>query len=76
MLNGTFRDDPYMWTDLHSPPVAVAKQSMIVVRDKDAKFFQNWTADYSDGDGIEHGKRIAARIGGTYAVLGADTQSR
>jgi hypothetical protein len=46
------------------------KQAVIVVWDKTGKFFQNWTAEFKNGDGIEHGKRIAAQIGGSYAVVG------
>lgn len=47
-------------------------QHVIVVWDKTGKFFQNWTADFKNGDGIEHGKRIAAQLGGTYQVLPRD----
>lgn len=44
-------------------------QDVIVVWDGKGQFFQNWTANYKNGDGIEHGKRIAAQIGGSYAIL-------
>ncbi len=71
-VGGAYRDDPVLWTDLPTSPVneAQATQSVVVVWDKAGKFFQNWTADYNEGHGIEHGKRIASQIGGTYVVIG------
>jgi hypothetical protein len=42
---------------------------VIVVFDKDGHFFQVWTSDYKDGDGIQHGKKIAENIKGTYKVV-------
>lgn len=44
-------------------------QPVIIVWDENGKLFQNWTADFKNGDGIEHGKRIAKQIGGSYEVL-------
>ena len=73
-VNGAFRDDPHLWTEMPASPAETgqAKQAVIVVWDKEGKFFQNWTADYKNGDGIEHGKRIAAQMGGTYAITGGN----
>ena len=42
--------------------------TVIVVWDRHGVFFQVWTDGYN-GDGIAHGKRIAAQIGGTYKVV-------
>lgn len=74
-VNGSFSDDPYLWTELPAAPgaeeAAVAKtQPVIVVWDSSGKFFQNWTAEFKNGDGIDHGRRIAANMGGTYAIVG------
>lgn len=47
------------------------KQPVIIVWDKEGKFFQIWTSDYSTvvGNGIEHGKIIAQSIGGSYKII-------
>ncbi|MCS4090148.1 hypothetical protein [Rhizobium sp. BK176] len=73
--NGSYKDDPYLWTELPAAPgaeqVAVAKtQPVIVVWDSNGRFFQNWTAEFKNGEGIDHGRRIAANMGGTYAIVG------
>ena len=47
----------------------VDKQPVIVVWDKDGKFFQTWTSDYNDGAGIQHGINVANQIGGYYHIL-------
>ena len=47
----------------------MTRQAVIVVWSKDRKFFQQWTADYKEGAGIEHGKKIARQIGGAYQVI-------
>lgn len=44
------------------------KQPVIVVWDRTGKFFQIWTSTYN-GDGIEHGKKIAERLGGSYEIF-------
>lgn len=45
------------------------RQPVIVVWDKNGKFFQIWTADYNNNDGIEHGKKTAQNLSGSYQVL-------
>lgn len=45
------------------------RQHVIVVWDKNGKFFQVWTADYASGDGIAHGIKIAEQLGGTYEIV-------
>ena len=75
--NGAFQDDPYLWTDLPAAPTAGEakadrRQPVIVVWDRNGKFFQNWTADFKNGDGIEHGKRIAGQMQGSWTVTGGD----
>lgn len=44
------------------------KDVVIIVWDSKGKFFQAWTDRYN-GDGIEHGKRIAEYLGGTHFVV-------
>jgi hypothetical protein len=74
-VSGTYADDPYLWTDLPSAPDpqktdTPPKQPVIVVWDKNGKFFQNWTADFANGDGIDHGRWVAAGMGGSCVVVG------
>lgn len=44
-------------------------ESVIVVWDGEGKFFQTWTSKFKEGDGIEHGKRIAELISGAYIII-------
>jgi hypothetical protein len=74
-VSGSYKDDPYLWTELPSAPdsqqaVGAKTQPVIVVWDRNGQFFQNWTAEFKNGDGIDHGRRIAASMGGTYTIVG------
>lgn len=65
---------PGRWTELPAAPdqqaVAAKTQPVIVVWDRNETFFRNWTAEFKNGDGIDHGRRIAVSIGGTYTIVG------
>jgi hypothetical protein len=76
--NGSYSDDPYLWTELPAAPDreesdAAKIQPVIVVWDRNGKFFQNWTAEFRNGDGIAHGKEIARSLGGTYVIVGGSS---
>ena len=47
-------------------------EDVIVVWDKNAKYFQSWPSTYK-GDGIAHGKKIAQQIKGSWVVVSAPT---
>lgn len=52
----------------------VDRESIIIVWDKDGKFFQTWTSQFRRGAGIDHGKEIATMIGGSYLVVAPETK--
>lgn len=63
------QDDP-MQSDNPATELKVQpREHVIVVWDRNGKFFQVWTSKYKDGAGIEHGITIAKKIGGTYHDL-------
>ena len=51
------------------------REWVVVVWDKNGKFFQIWTTKYKNGDGIAHGMKIAEQIGGSYYILNGSEET-
>jgi hypothetical protein len=53
---------------MEEPRVGPKLESVIVVYDKNGKYFQTWWNNHKR-DAIEHGIKIAEKIGGYYVII-------